>query len=1735
MAQWTIYSKNNVAKAVVKELELHDEWMAECYLTITANSATPIDFAVGDYIDYRGERYTIEYSPNELKKASSGSYGEGFMYDNIKFVGLQNEVVQCDFNDIVLNDNNVHYTALPTFPFFCSSVDDLLDRIQANLEDLYPGEWIVIGRDTVRNSQRGTAVNRLAAFENAYRQWIDPSLTPCTDAYGKQDVAETVDNITCWEALAKVHDDFGLNFIVRGKVIIVGTAGVNTTTTFRYGKGNGLYEIERVGDSEQKIVTRLRAYGTEENLPERYYATLNMQVFANVVSLEKYSTSGCSFILNLDFDNKYFNKQSVSFPTTGNTPNYIVELLANNVQVRGYVTRETQGSRCYVYCEYVSGSTDDRDEPDATKMAAFVNALSVGNKVYFADNVNKDTFNAANQEYATQNLPNNMAVSKLMLCGFPTQSLHDWVEAHKNTTGYEWLLQAVNEGFTFSTDRHRPYIDSPNIAEYGIRPASIFFDGSDEKANIHPTIEGMTYNGIAIDEIYAAEQVSDNGVYPAGEEVDNITLTLPVLGFELDKYWNEEASIEMKSGMCGARSFKIAEKPTKDSNGRWLCKVQRVHDESLDLWFPYCDFQIHGSSESNSGGDKFVLVGISMPPTYIDAAAERLLRSSIEALKKNHAPRNTYQPHIDELWMQRQHDNAIANGGVSLHDTLKAGDTFSFADTDLGINASIIIDVLTIKENGNNGIPTYEITLRDEKEVGAVKKLTDKINSVFSEAINGGIGGGLSARQVQSLVNALGDSKYLSKVSDDTAEGNVTFEKDVKVEGTTHTNDIRTDNYTGDGMFDTGGIFQYLSGKVKIVADQIVCRGKFLINQIEERIWSHAGGNLMLSPSSSTIFYVEYLDSDGEALGYTYINSPWLLNKVPLLAGIIAWSRRKKILRSLTDEERAQVVKFRCYELSDDGTMETRNWWQLDDFAFCQTLNRVRNKVASSGSYSGTLTNVVYCRKVVGIGSSTIDIMNDGKIYDYVDLSLTDCDPIYNDWPTAGDVIVQRGNATNTQRQGFTTIEVDGDRRGVKVYDNVNGYSLENKLKAFLGYDTTFNDGGGARAFLQVLGDAFIGSTNKYIRFNSHTGELEIKAKISISSTFGDADVNTYIDGLIHDVTDDIQNQVDKKAETFHQATNPATEWTTDAIRAEHVGDMWYCTADISGTSYKQDTTWRYSSSYQWEAQPIPKAVFDTIDGKAQLFISKPQTAQADGYCYRKNDMWVLESGYTLGGVSYKKGTIVFATTDSATWSASHWVKKDMYTDDSAFLGWKADGYARDITGLTNSISDAQTAADNAQSSANSANTRLTNWADNGLISPTEKTGLKDQKADIQAEYTQIIADANRYSVGTTAYTTAYNSAITAFNKYTASTPENITVESDYSNISAYYTARQVILNAIAAAAKQYANDCAQTVSNAHEYLRNALKAKTDIDGGLIMTTFIGLRKYNGGDASDPASYTTYGGLNGVYVNDSTPAAWFGGPMVDRLISNITNEYDYDSDNKANSMIRMDGSGYFSRGKFNFKANGDAFIGGFVINQDSIGKSTWEQGDGGTTYIEKNGYIYVRNDDENRDCGLVVYGGANIQGNGKDVMISSIGDITKKVTIEGQNVNINTYSWSNATTNIGNPVGFLNINAPTTINRNVVNNANETVNGVFEAASTFILSGSTTLIINTSTSAKTVALPAYPKQGQVVFARGTSGTLTLTHLRIRKTDDSTVTSIGGDRRPRILVYADNYWNEFYCG
>ena len=770
MSTWNIYHKDgskltdvNEEQITVHGLEYSDSWMGECFVTINFKHEVPINFQIGDYIVYRGERFELNYEPGKDKQARPDTYGEGFVYDSVKFNALQDELSRAEFLDVVLNDNELHYTTLPKFPFYVQTLDDLLDRIQANLDDqIGAGLWKIYSRNMERSVQRGCLASDWLSM---YGEGTNDNVI--------ESMSITVDSQTCWQALSLVNEKWDINFIVRGRNIYVGTTGIQANHIFKYGLGNGLYEIVQNADSDQRVVTRLRAYGSEKNLPSHYYADLGVKYVANITKVVGASTN-VELELDLDYIETYFKnpRKYIVSPETGEQSSGWVLKVTFDVktEITGYVTQAYNSKKCRFHSEYKGTQVDSGDEESRENLNTFIAQVKAGNtKMYITSGLNKKNIPSSMKEYA-ENLPSNMSINRLMLPGFPHVSLSDFYDSLTNEE--KKYVNPTGKQHRFSTDPHRPYIDSVNIEQIGLRSASQFFD-TDDKTNgvveIYPTIEEMVIGGVRVDEIDEGVAPDDNGRYDGDPGPNNVDIYLSkAVDFDIKDLADDDFSISMKDGMCGGRTFKVASSTKVD--GRWRLTIERVKDDALELWFPYKDYPI-------KKGDHFVLTGITLPDSYVKAASLKLLKYAIALLDKNDYTRYVYQPKVDEIFMARQHDKAQADetGTIkSLHDTLKAGDLMNFNDTDLNIEGIISIDQLTIKEEDGK-IPTYDITLREDKEVGTIQKMQQQISSLQSG--NGGTGAGLTTTQVKNQVATEGSKHFISKINDDIAKGTVTWEK----------------------------------------------------------------------------------------------------------------------------------------------------------------------------------------------------------------------------------------------------------------------------------------------------------------------------------------------------------------------------------------------------------------------------------------------------------------------------------------------------------------------------------------------------------------------------------------------------------------------------------------------------------------------------------------------------------------------------------------------------------------------------------------------------------------------------------------------------------------------------------------------------------------------------------------------------------------------------------------------
>jgi phage-related protein len=168
-----------------------------------------------------------------------------------------------------------------------------------------------------------------------------------------------------------------------------------------------------------------------------------------------------------------------------------------------------------------------------------------------------------------------------------------------------------------------------------------------------------------------------------------------------------------------------------------------------------------------------------------------------------------------------------------------------------------------------------------------------------------------------------------------------------------------------------------------------------------------------------------------------------------------------------------------------------------------------------------------------------------------------------------------------------------------------------------------------------------------------------------------DSSLNNWIKGDYAKTLKDVQTQIDGKAETWRQSTDPSKSWTTDALKKQHKGDLWYNTTEQKSYFYS-GSAWE-----QMKAEP-PSGVYDAIDGKAQIFVSEPKPP------YSVGDLW-------FDSTSADIMTCVVAR-ESGSYVASDWQKRNKYTDDSAVkavskeLGDFITAYDDKIEKISNSI-----------------------------------------------------------------------------------------------------------------------------------------------------------------------------------------------------------------------------------------------------------------------------------------------------------------------------------------------------------------------------------------------------------------------------------------------------------------
>ena len=1118
-------------------------------------------------------------------------------------------------------------------------------------------------------------------------------------------------------------------------------------------------------------------------------------------------------------------------------------------------------------------------------------------------------------------------------------------------------VEAVRNKVLFgSKDPLIDYYDADSSYPTPINPLAPVFH-IQEFSSIRPTIEGMTYKGQAIDlfkEVIVPEGGWDDYIDPETGEVRQsyFDVTLYPLGFDLyaQAAVTSGMTFSMKSGDTLGANYEVAvdwEDVKKNfyvtdeagnivfkPNGeqRDYAKYPDSTDQAITIKLTK-DLDTFGTImpskfQQVKTGDKFVILHIEMPQAYIDKAQERLDVAMKRYMLENNMPLYDYPLSFDEHFLE-------TNQAILAQ--IKPNTIVRFLYKDKEEAMALSVKEMSI-QYGTNPLPTYNITLTDEVSIvlNQIGQIADGLSKLGSQVAQ------LQAIYGLDIVGEL--NKKLSRVKDDTAQGMITFLRGLKV-----------------GSFvtgSTGGIFYAdTDGKSHAELDYLTVRMKAMFYALEIIKTGVIGGRQMITPGGA-IECIKIEDRND------------ILDEEGNKTGENVWDY------------------WRCYFYQDDGTEALDNRFRAGDMALAQDFN------IKEGVYENVSNHYLW-RLVVNVGTNYIDISKTDAdaASDAPRVGDTICQLGNKTFVDANGVTHVEDK---TRQNAIIFSAVDTFSPSMTLYAGINSYSYLNKEYVSYGVDKTTNLAYMNVYGNSYIGARDKSSYMKFdtVTGVEIKGKLVTKSGKDVEETFNS--FQDQIDGVKEtwygEYTPTLTNQpaVDWNTEALkkrHEGdvfTNIQEyvddETTPDAGKSWRwvkTGDTWgwkqIADNDTSKAYLEAAKAQKAAEEAKKEANDAKQTVTNMKDFTDEAFkdgiVDRQEAAAIEKYLnsIKSIQKSVAESYSKVYANPLLSGTAkvelktaydgfnvattelitaiddaiadgVATSTEVALVDGRYDTFNTKYGDFIAYLN-AANNFIQDKINTSaedakKAAEEAQKAADAAKAEAEAAKQRLDKWAEDGVISPTEKQAIKDEIVRIDADKTNITAGYTLYSLGSpTGYLNAHSNYRAVLVTLSASTPENITIPSDFaSKQSAYYNQRTAALNAISDAAKAAVDTVKKDLAG-YEYLKKAWKESTTIEGGVIQNA-LNMLGY-----TDPvAGFKVMSGMNGVY--DATKvgggiASWYGGSMKDRA--------DYTEANMpsdvAKAIIRMDGSGYLASGAVWWGTDGvfHADPQSFIIKENQLG------------------------------------------------------------------------------------------------------------------------------------------------------------------------------------------------------
>lgn len=696
MSRYTITKADGSGAKYSGTPTYHGTYLQPGYLEFTnVPKSSVISWEIGDKVVYdrTGRTYRLFDIPAVEKSASVGSVGNALVYQSVKLYDDTKWMERAPFRDLVGSGSNYYFSSQSGVHTMNEMVSGIADRLTRNMNDFVGADaWLFVVPDDLDEKYEADVAKDFS---------VDGSVLDALDT-----IYNTWNNLGWWYKYEN-----GKNVITFGEDP---TEALPETLSY----GNGLLSLKRTQTDLDNYATRLYVYGSDKNMPNRFYNKQNIYQKNNVyipnlmLPIGKWGkTSGLPDASKAYFDNggaaKHYrtirfdgsDNEEIYPSITKSTIGYLRDALSEDDKYYPADTWNDADRLDQIY-QVVSMPTDSgHDSLDESKTDNYTCAEYM--------TISSDSwFDFWSKSFVLSTFDTSSSYGDQLLCTFPIPEyalkvvLHDINDIEFVRTCLVATLELKRDG-NLVYSQPLSFEDGPVYAtQVQINAAfpQIFITHSSGVYTLSVKFEFQAGRSYPTRHITASFNTDIKWTLK-DSKISYFDLRFRQLGFDPNACVGS-CIMSMKSGACAGREFNMKSIRYESATDTWIARFARYQDTSLNTYYPNSDLQIKAN-------DEFVFLGIEMPDIYVHLQAQRMYELASATWEQVSAPAYTYEPQIDSKFI------------FNLGQYPLEGRMMSFSDSHIASAMSSILQSVTINEDGD--IPRISLTLSDVRAQSALR------------------------------------------------------------------------------------------------------------------------------------------------------------------------------------------------------------------------------------------------------------------------------------------------------------------------------------------------------------------------------------------------------------------------------------------------------------------------------------------------------------------------------------------------------------------------------------------------------------------------------------------------------------------------------------------------------------------------------------------------------------------------------------------------------------------------------------------------------------------------------------------------------------------------------------------------------------------------------------------------------------------------------------------------------